>query len=184
MSIVPRQSVHVRTMTQSAVVVLTDTRTCQRNARELLDQAHRLNYLYTRSLGFVGGVSVLWYNNKVFLCGFHNEPYDINFIVKVTPCTYNLDHLIVSCPHQCDGNICERNFVRVYYDVTRLRGVPFVNRGDTHFQHYTSVQRVSLPIVSFSVPTSCLYPMLVTGGSSPYGDLFTFMLTHACICVM
>jgi len=32
------------TMTQSMVIVLADTRTCQSNAREVLDQAHGLSY--------------------------------------------------------------------------------------------------------------------------------------------
>jgi len=72
----PRASFHPNlytlwTMTNLAVMVLTETRTCQRNARELLNQAHGLNYLYKDSLGFVGRVFVLWDNNKVFLYGFH-----------------------------------------------------------------------------------------------------------------
>ena len=41
-------------MTQSTVVVPTETRTSGRNAREILSEAHGLNYFYTPTLGFVG----------------------------------------------------------------------------------------------------------------------------------
>jgi len=65
-------------------------RICTSNARELLNQEHGLNYVYTDSLGFVEGVSVLWDNNKVFMYSFHSEPYHVNFIVKAITSTYQV----------------------------------------------------------------------------------------------
>ena len=64
----------LQTMTESAVMVITEIRTCQTNARDLLNQAHGLNYLYTDSLGFVGGMFLLQDINKVFLCLLYTSP--------------------------------------------------------------------------------------------------------------
>jgi len=71
------------TMTNSSVVVLTETRACDRNAQQVLRHARGMNYLYTETLGFEGGVSILWYMSKVFLYGFHIDAKHVLFVVKV-----------------------------------------------------------------------------------------------------
>ena len=42
-----------------------------------------LNYLYADTLGFMGGVSVLWDTSKVFLYGFQNDAHHVSFLVMV-----------------------------------------------------------------------------------------------------
>jgi len=73
----------LRSMTQATIVLLTETRTSGMNAREILSEAHGLNYFYTPTLGFVGGVAVLWDKAKVFLYGFRSEGNHVSFRVKV-----------------------------------------------------------------------------------------------------
>lgn len=73
----------LRTMAASAVIDLTETRASQRNAHQLFGQVHGLNYFYTKTLGFVGGVFLLWDMSKVFQYGFNTEPYHVSFIAKV-----------------------------------------------------------------------------------------------------
>ena len=73
----------LRSTTESAVVVLTETRACGTNAREILNQAHGLNYCYTDTSGFIGGMAVLWDTSKVFLYGFRTDANHVAFRVKV-----------------------------------------------------------------------------------------------------
>ena len=73
----------LRSMNDSAVVVLIDTRSCGTNGGDILNQAHGLNYGYTDTLGFVGGMAVLWDTSKVFLYGLRTHPTHVSFPMKV-----------------------------------------------------------------------------------------------------
>jgi len=70
-------------MNDSAVVMLTDTRSCGTNGGDILNQAHGLNYGYTDTLGFIGGMAVLWDTSKVFLYGLRTHPTHVSFLMKV-----------------------------------------------------------------------------------------------------
>jgi len=99
----------LRTMTHSNVVVLTETCACERNARQLLCQAHGLNYFHTNTLGFAGRESILWDTSKVFLYGFHTDAYHVSFIVKELSIHQLLLALLTEwplliCSHLCTGS--------------------------------------------------------------------------------
>jgi len=42
-----------------------------------------LNYCYTDTSGFIGGMAVLWDTSKVFLYGFRTDANHLAFRVKV-----------------------------------------------------------------------------------------------------
>jgi len=73
----------LRSMTDAAVVVLTDTRSCGTNAREILNLAHGLNYRHTDTLGFFGGMTVLWDISKVWVYGVTTHATHVSFRMKV-----------------------------------------------------------------------------------------------------
>ena len=73
----------LRSNNDVAVVVLTDTRSCGTNAREILNQAHGLNYRHTDTFGFVGGMAVLWDNLKVRLYSVMTHATHVSFRMKV-----------------------------------------------------------------------------------------------------
>ena len=74
----------IRSMTNSQVIVLTDTRAAGKNARSLLNEATAMKYFYTEPLGFVGGTSVLWDTSEVALAGLTGEDNYVSFRVRVT----------------------------------------------------------------------------------------------------
>ena len=82
----------LRTITNFNVIVLIKTSACQGNARQLLNQAHRMNYSYTNTLGFVGGVSVLGDTFNISLYGFHT---------------------MQQCVLPCEGNENKENIVKI-----------------------------------------------------------------------
>jgi len=71
-------------MTNSQVIVLTDTRAAGKNACSLLNEATVMEYFYTEPLGFVGGTSVIWDTSEVALAGLTGEDNYVSFRVKVT----------------------------------------------------------------------------------------------------
>ncbi|KAJ8419729.1 hypothetical protein Cgig2_016201 [Carnegiea gigantea] len=73
----------ILSLTYDGVVVLTDTRAACRNARQLLDKAHGLEYFYVEPLGFVGGLLVLWDTSKVVLGGINGEDNFVSFAMKL-----------------------------------------------------------------------------------------------------
>ncbi|KAJ8432867.1 LOW QUALITY PROTEIN: hypothetical protein Cgig2_033872 [Carnegiea gigantea] len=75
-----------------------NTRVGSRNARRLLDEAHHLNYYYRQPLGFVGGVTILWDNSKVEVCGFTSHDMDMSCIVKVRTLVNHLTLGLEVCP--------------------------------------------------------------------------------------
>ncbi|KAJ8421711.1 hypothetical protein Cgig2_032909 [Carnegiea gigantea] len=51
--------------------------------KKLLLQAHEFNYFYTKPLGFIGGVALLWDSSKVYVTRITKESMHVLFIVKV-----------------------------------------------------------------------------------------------------
>ena len=70
-------------MNDSVVVVLTETHSCVTNKRDILNQAHELNYYHTDTVGFIGAMAVVWDTSKVFLYGFCTDANHVSFLVKV-----------------------------------------------------------------------------------------------------
>jgi len=136
------QFVQLRIMTKLAFIVVTDTRTRQSNARELLNQTYELNYFYTESLGFVGGVAMLQDTTKVFLYGFVTEPHHINFVIKVTSSCKILSYVVLDVTNPPISNICHSHFDRVYSDIARPSVVTFV---------------YLCPVRFFNLPLLCSY---------------------------
>jgi len=71
-------------VTNSQVIVLTDTQVAGRNARSLLNEATVMEYFYAEPPGFVGGISIIWDTSKVTLAGLAGENNYVSFRVKVT----------------------------------------------------------------------------------------------------
>jgi len=57
----------MKSMTETAVMLLRDTRAAARNARKPSSKAQGFNYFYTEPLGFVGGATLLRDISEVYV---------------------------------------------------------------------------------------------------------------------
>jgi len=97
-------------LTRAAVMVVTDIRIGDDNAREILGRTG-MNHGFTSPLGFVGGVCIFWDASKVFLVAHKIEDMYAMFVVKaseqnilyahnasvVTPFSFNVLCATIAC---------------------------------------------------------------------------------------
>ena len=121
---------HVRELVQChnpAILVIMETRVGGERAREITDRLPFNGAIHTKTIGYAGGLWMLWNSDRVEITTLANTEQEIHIVVKVRNSNLNwMLTAIYASPRTAERNILWNNLIKV----AKMHNMPWVLAGD------------------------------------------------------